>query len=251
MLINSYQQRCARTQTKREVVLRFLRDETWSNLTNLAGVLGLSDPAAFKTICQMERDGFLMRHKVIALRISLWGITPQGLAFAWAEDEAMKIRPYFEPSKLSVMTIPHYLDIQRARLIAEAAGWTSWTPGNRLPKDIKKRPDAIAINSEGQTIAVELERTIKTLKRYEAIFSIYLQQMKRNEYFQVHYVCPEASFAPRLIRMFDLIKAVPVAGERVPITEKHRGRFPVCALDRWPPKSTNNLFSTITPKKER
>ena len=220
-------------QTKRETVLRFLRDETWSNQTNLAGVLGLSGPATFKTICQMERDGFLLRYKVTALRLSLWGITPQGLAFAWAENEVMQIRPYFETSKLSVMTIPHYLDTQRARLIAEASGWTNWMPGNRLPKDIKKRPDAIAINTEGQTIAVELERTIKTLKRYEAIFSIYLQQMKRDEYFQVHYVCPDASFAPRLKRMFTLIKSVPVTGERVQITEKHRARFPVYALDNW------------------
>ena len=103
-----------------------------------------------------------------------------------------------------------------------------------LPKDIKKRPDAIALNPEGQTIAIELERTIKTLKRYEAIFSIYLQQMKRDEYFQVHYVCPDASFAPRLERMFTLIKSVPVAGERVPITERHRARFPVYSLDNWP-----------------
>ena len=236
MLINSYQQRCVRTQTKREAVLRFLRDETWSNLTNLAGVLGLSDPATFKTICQMERDGFLLRYKVTSLRLSLWGITPQGLAFAWTEDEIMQIRPYFEPGKLSVMTIPHYLDIQRARLIAERSGWTNWIPSNRLPKDIKKRPDAIATNPQNQIVAIELERTIKTLKRYEAIFAIYLQMMKRDEYAKVHYVCPDASFAPRLIRMFELIKAVPVAGERVPITEKHRARFPVHALDNWPPR---------------
>ena len=236
MLINSYQQRCARAQSKREVVLRFLRDETWSNLTNLAGVLDLSEPAAFKTLQQLERDGFLLRYKVTALRLSLWGITPQGLAFAWTENETMQIRSYFEPSKLSVMTIAHYLDIQRARLIAEAAGWTNWIPGNRLPKDIKKRPDAVATNPEGQTIAIELELSIKTLKRYEAIFAIYLQMMKRDEYAKVHYVCPEAKFAPRLIRMFELIKAVPVAGERVPITEKHRARFPVYALDYWPPR---------------
>ena len=236
MLINSYQQRCARAQSKREIVLRFLRDETWSNLTNLTGALGLSEPAAFKTVCQMERDGFLLRFKVTALRLSLWGVTPQGLAFAWGDDEPMQIRPYFEPSKLSVMTIAHYLDIQRARLIAERAGWTNWIPGNRLPKDIKKRPDAIATNPEGQIVAIELERSIKTLKRYEAIFAIYLQMMKRDEYAKVHYVCPDASFAPRLLRMFELIKSVPVAGERVHITEKHRARFPVYAMDNWPPE---------------
>lgn len=235
MLINSFAERCVRTQAKRAVMLRFLRDETWSNLTNLAGVLGLSEPASFKTLCQMERDGFLLRHKISALRMSLWGITPQGLAFAWDEAEIMQSRPYFEPSKLSVLTTYHYLDIQRARLVAERAGWTNWVPGNRLPKDIKKRPDAIATNPQGQLVAIELERSIKTIKRYEAIFAIYLQMMKRDEYARVHYVCPDASFAPRLARMFELIKSVPVAGERVPLTEKHRARFPVYALDNWPP----------------
>ncbi|SNS03702.1 hypothetical protein SAMN05192560_2329 [Methylobacillus rhizosphaerae] len=240
MLINSYQQRCMRSQAKRETVLRFLRDETWSNLTNLADMLGLSEPATFKTICQMERDGFLLRYKVDALRLSLWGVTPQGLAFAWADNEAMRVRPYFEPGKLSVMTIPHYLDIQRARLMAEQAGWTNWVPGHRLPKGIKKRPDAIATNAEGQTIAIELERSIKTLKRYEAIFAIYLQMMKREEYAKVHYLCPDAGFAPRLERMFALIQSVPVAGERVPITKKHRARFPVFALDNWPPEHPQN-----------
>ena len=236
MLINSFQERCVRTQNKREVILHFLRDETWSNLKNLDDVIGISEPAAFKTLQQLVRDGFLLRYKVTSLRLSLWGITPQGLAFAWSDNEAMQPRPYFEPSKLSIVTIHHYLDTQRARLNAERAGWTNWMPGNRLPKDIKKRPDAIAINAEGQTIAIELERTIKTLKRYEAIFAIYLQMMKRDEYAKVHYVCPDASFAPRLIRMFNLIMGVPVAGERVPITEKHRARFPVYALDNWPPR---------------
>jgi hypothetical protein len=235
MLINSYHQRCARAQNKQETILRYSRDETWSNLKNLTATLGISEPAAFKTLGQLERDGFLMRHKVIPLRLSLWGITPQGLAFAWADDEAMQIRPYFEPSKLSVMTIPHYLDIQRARLRAEAVGWTSWMPGNRLPKEIRKRPDAVAMNAEGKLVAIEVERSIKTLKRYESIFAIYLQMMRRDEYAVVHYVCPDANFAPRLKRMFDLIKAVPVAGERVPITEKHRARFPVYALGNWPP----------------
>ena len=234
MLINSFKERCVRAQTKREKVLRFLRDETWSNLTNLAGVLGLSEPAAFKTLSKLERDGFLLKHKVTELRINLWGITPQGLAFAWSENEKMECRPYFEPGKLSILTIYHYLLTQRARLKAEAAGWTNWMPGKRLIKNVKKRPDAVAKNPQGQTVAIELERSIKTLKRYEYIFAIYLQMIKRDEYVKVHYVCPDASFSPRLLRMFELIKSVPVAGERVPINEKHRAKFPVYSLDNWP-----------------
>lgn len=239
MLINSFADRTLRARQKRETILRFLRDETWSNLTNLASALELSEPATFKTLSRMERDGLLLKSKITELRLNLWGITPQGLAFAWGQDETIQLRPNFQPNKLSIINIRHYLDIQRARLIAEKVGWRNWIPGNRLPKNIKKRPDAVAINNEGQIIAIEIERTIKTIKRYEAIFSIYLQMIKRDSYTRVHYVCPDASFALRLARIFELIKAVPVAGERVPINENHRARFSVFALKDWPP---NNRF---------
>lgn len=235
MLINSFKERQGRADQKRRVLLRFLRDESWSNLANLVGVARLSEPAIFKTLCQMERDGFLLRHKIAQLRLSLWGITPKGLMFAWDESEVMEPRPHFEPSKLSIVTIHHYLDIQRARLAAERAGWSQWMPGNQLPKAIKKRPDAVATTSSGQRVAIEIERSVKTLKRYEAIFATYLQMIKQGDYAMVHYVCPDATFAPRLERMFELIKAVSVVGERVPITAKHRARFPVYALENWPP----------------
>lgn len=235
MLINSFKERQERADHKRHTLLHFLRDESWSSLANLAGVAGLSEPAMFKTLCRMERDGFLLRHKVSPLRLSLWGITPKGLMFAWDEDEPMEARPHFEPGKLSIVTIHHYLDIQRARLAAERAGWSGWLPGNRLPKDIRKRPDAVATFPSGPRVAIEIERSIKTIKRYEAIFAAYLQMIKQGDYAMVHYVCPDAAFAPRLSRLFQLIQAVPVVGERVPITDKHRARFPVYALENWPP----------------
>lgn len=237
MLINSFQERQTRINQKRRTLLHFLRDETWSNLSNLAGLAALSEPAMFKTLGQMEHEGFLLRHKIPQLRLSLWGITPKGLLFAWDENELMAPRPHFEPSKLSIVTIHHYLDIQRARFVAEQCGWSQWVPGNRLPQDIKKRPDAVATSPSGQRVAIEIERSIKTTKRYEAIFSVYLQMIKLGHYSMVHYVCPDTAFAPRLARLFQLIQAVPVVGERVPITEKHRARFPVYALENWPPSA--------------
>lgn len=237
MLINSFKERQGRIGHKRRILLHFLRDESWSNLANLAGVARLSEPAIFKTLCQMERDGYLLRHRVSQLRLSLWGITPKGLMFAWDEHEPMESRPHFEPSKLSIVTIHHYLDIQRARLAAERAGWSGWVPGNRLPKNIKKRPDAVATVPSGHRVAIEIERSIKTTKRYEAIFAAYLQMIKQGDYAMVHYVCPDAEFAPRLSRLFQMIRAVPLVGERVPITDKHRARFPVFAFENWPPVS--------------
>lgn len=115
MLINSYEERRSRNRAKWATILRFLRDETWSNLANLKIVANLSEPATFKTLQQMERDKML-RHKVHDLRLSLWGITSQGLAFSWSCDEEMQPRRYFEPSKISTANIHHELDIQRVRL---------------------------------------------------------------------------------------------------------------------------------------
>lgn len=82
----------------------------------------MSISPTFKTLQQLTRDDFLVEHKIPELRLGLWGITPKGLAFAWDESEAMAFRPYFEPGKLSVTSIRHNLDIQRARLIAETCG---------------------------------------------------------------------------------------------------------------------------------
>ena len=236
MLIKSYQERQLRVETKQKIILEYLRDETWSNSYNLAQILGLSHTAIYKTLAKFERQKLIKAYYISDLKFKIWGITQMGLLYSWSEQETMEHRNGFEPSKIRPVMIQHHLDLQVARFQAESAGWVNWIPGNLLSKDIKKRPDAVVDNfSAEQKIAVELERTIKTKKRYEAIFSIYLQAIKRGKYHSVHYVCPDAEFAVRMKRMFMLITSVPVAGDRVQLNEKHRARFPVYSLDQWPP----------------
>ncbi len=235
MLIKSYDERLACHEQRHREVLTFLRDETWTSSLILMRHLGCSAASVSKTMKQLELKGFVVRHAVPELSKTLWGITPHGLAFSWAEDEPMQQRPHFEPSKLSALAVPHHLDIQMARIGAVEAGWSGWVSGHRLPAGLAKRPDAVTVDPDGACIAIELERHVKTLKRYEAIFATYLQSIKRGEYAAVHYVCPDEGLAKRLTRVFGLVQAVPLLGERVPITDKHRAKFPVYALDRWPP----------------
>lgn len=234
MLIESPIERNRRRQQRHLQVLRFLRDETWTSPKILAQYLGCSPSSVTKTMSQLEQLGQVVRHVVPEVRQILWGITPHGLAFAWDDDEVMQVRPSFEPSRLALVAIAHHLVIQMARLNAEKQGWTGWVPGNRLPAGLAKRPDAVATDPQGNRIAIEVERHVKTLKRYEAVFAIYLQCIKRGDYAAVHYVCPDERMARKLVRVLGLIQAVPLLGDRVPIGDKHRARFPVFALDDWP-----------------
>lgn len=235
MLIESYQERAQRREEKTQAILAFLRDETWSTGAILAKLLGFSRTGIYKTLAYLEKSDLIKSHPYPELNQKLYGITPKGLMFSWADDEAFQNRPYFEPSKVKPIMVQHYLDTQKARLHALEAGWSNWLPGHLLQKGLEKRPDAVTTSRQGSRIAVEIERTVKTKKRYEVIWATYLQAIKRNEFDYVHYVCPDANFAQRLGRMFSTIDSVPIAGQRVSIGDKHQARFPTFSLAQWPP----------------
>ena len=131
---------------------------------------------------------------------------------AWEHGAKVEHRAAFEPSKTNVLFIRHHLDLQKARLNAENNCWVDWVPDKLLPKDLKKRPDAVSINPQGERIAIEYERTIKTLKRYEVIWSIFLMDIKNNLYVKIHYVVPDSKTYRSLSRIFSLIVTVPVNG---------------------------------------
>lgn len=233
-LVRSYKQRQRLMEQKQSRLLGFLRSETWTIAEIVAVVLGCTRPAGHKTLNQMQARGLVQSHRVPELGLSLWGVTPMGLAYAWGEDEAMEQRPYFEPSKVALSTIHHHLDIQRARLRCEAEGWRNWIPGTQLPLKAPKRPDAIVTSPKGSKVAVEVERTIKTLRRYKSIWAGYLRLIKEGRYDAVHYICPDEVFAQRLTRVFGLITEVPFAGQKVPITDRHRSKILVFPMSTWP-----------------
>lgn len=234
MLVKSYEERIARQAARHSLVLGFLRDEAWSSSQVLTELLCGTPALTSKTMSQLEGHGHVLRHQPQPLRQVLWGITPHGLAHAWGEDEQMQVRPYFEPSKLSPLAIPHHIDVQFARLRAQRAGWSGWIPEPLLPRGLAKRPDAVVLAPDGRKVAIEVERHVKTVKRYEVIFSAYLQAIRRGEYDEIHYIVPDRKFAVRLQRVFGLITAVPVIGDRVQLTEKHRARFRVSSREDWP-----------------
>lgn len=217
----------ARAEAKRVAVLEFLAEEVWSSQAILGQIVGLqARQAAHRLLSRMEGEGTIRRAAAPILAgqgITLWGITPQGRAVTLS---ASPLGPVFEPSKLSLQTVPHSLALQVIRLRCEAEGWTNWTRGERLGKNVLIRPDAIAITPQGHRVAVECERTIKTSKRYQSILLAHLRAIQAGQWVGVYYMAPPA-IAAGLERMFGAIQTLPGG---VIFDEAKRRRFKIISI---------------------
>ena len=166
----------ARAEAKQQIVLDFLASgEVWTTAPLLQMLLGLSVRRVHALARRMERDDLLKPARVegFGKLVKAWGITPTGIAFS---ENAAPDCPRFE-SLPSPQFMQHHLDTQRARLQAEAEGWT-WEAGKLLyAKRWNKVPDALATSPQGERIAVEIERTIKTPLRYQQIIPAALKDI--------------------------------------------------------------------------
>lgn len=233
--------RLQRAVEKRLQVLRFLRQEIWSSQEVLGAVMGVqSRTAAHKNLTRMEGEGLLRRHRIEGLgggTLTLWGITAHGQAVAFDPGTEAPVAAYFEPGRLAEITVRHALDLQRLRMQAERAGWKNWTNGDRLPELLKggKRPDAIAISPGGRRTAIEVERTIKTSKRYEQILASYLMALKAEQVDQVVWLLPTEDLALRLRAIVLGIRSVAIQKQRFAIDpQRHHAHLAFLGYARWP-----------------
>jgi hypothetical protein len=240
-LISAPAERQVRALQKRAQVLRFLRQEIWSSQDILGGVMGVeSRAAAHKNLTRMEDAGLLRRHRVEGLgggSITLWGITAHGQAMAFDPASEAPVESYFEPTRVAEITIRHALDLQRLRLQGERTGWKDWMNGDRLPELLKggKRPDAMATSPAGLKTAIEIERTIKTSKRYMQVLASYLMALKAEQVHQVVWLSPTDDLALRLRAIVLGIRSVTIQKQRFAVDpQKHHGRLSFLGYRQWP-----------------
>jgi hypothetical protein len=247
-LIADPQQRRARAEYKRTQILRFLRDEIWSVSEVIAAYLGIQEAAARAVLKALQRDGLIASQPLIIAaergvrRVILHGITAQGLAYAWGLEEVAERRKPWELSKTNALFVPHQIATQLARVKAEQAGWRGWRPARQLMGlGLPKLPDAEAMDPQGVAVAIEVEREIKTDKRYEAVIGAYIAQMKQTQrWARVDYVCPSQDFAARLARVFSQLKVLRLEGRHQQtarvgeLQQTHLDRFRFYAAADWP-----------------
>lgn len=242
-LLKTHAERTARMEAKRFQILRFLREEIYTTREVVQVLLGVAPTPAKQTLAAMARDGLIRLAEVQtadASKFHIWGITAEGQAMAFNLETEQPNEKYFEPGRVGLTVLRHTLFIQLARLAAEKKGFTNWQNGDRLAmweKD-QGRPDAILTSPSGELIAVEMELTLKTTKRYEDVLFDRLRQIKAGAFSRICWVCETAEKAKRLQAIINKIDsfAREYKGRKVDlkISDEHRTKFIFSTMAEWP-----------------
>lgn len=220
-------ERRARQAAKRQRLLAFLVGESWTDLSNAACLWHLSMDAAATTLRAMMRDRLIVREDIavgVKARSAVYGITPDGIACC-VDGPVDAVE--FQLGRLHATNIAHHLAVQRVRIIAEAAGWKSWRPGRLLYGNaLRVVPDALGVDRNGQVVAIELERNVKSLKRRREVLSAHVLTMaKKTHWTRVVYVCDARCDAVRLRALYLSLDQLDTPSGRAPMTDAHRARF--------------------------
>jgi len=220
-----------RIAEKRQLILNWLKSENFSTCEILSQVIGLRGQGAHNTLKAMKRDGLLRSEDLpTGARIQVvYGLTPHAAMLA-SDFENGEVINYFEPGRISPWTLQHSLSLQKLRLQLEATGWTSWRTERECRREGQehgwlKVPDAVATDPQGERVALECERSYKSLKRFPPILANYLQMMKQNRIAKVHYWCTGQCDAQKMQQIFKSIKQITIKGQIADLKPEHYQKF--------------------------
>jgi len=191
-----------RKREKAMLILRFLRTTIYSTADLLRQVIGVKDRSTIHaTLKALERSKLIQ-----SLRIedfggrTLWGITAAGQHFC-LQDGDEEITKFFNPRHITLTTLAHYLDIQRAQIVLQKAAWKDFIYPDKLPRPHLKggnlspesqyniRPDLLAVNPDGIRGAIEVERFVKSENRYEEhVIPGHVRKLNAREYDFVQWI---------------------------------------------------------------
>ena len=236
MLITGHKERQTRHTEKIKILLNFLKEETYSDFKTLMMLFGFKDHKSLYTLLtKIERMGLIQKYVLAArtIKISLWGITCDGIAVVLTPDDKM-FPARFEPSRITGWTLEHHLDNQVARIILEKKGAYGWVNGDRSTflsrYKVNHRPDGLITLPDGTVIAIETERRLKTKARYQSIIASHLLARTSKHWMYVFYVVPDSKKKCGLELLFSSVKHVIVNHQHIPLEERHRNVFRIYTI---------------------
>jgi DNA-binding MarR family transcriptional regulator len=241
--VMSYAERMAARREKERKVLAFLRREIWTTPRVLAVLLQWPDgqpgdkAVVSRLIQSLKRQG-LVETETIDNDKFVIGITADGQARAAEIINKELVLKEYERGRVSLSTFQHREDLQLLHIQCAKRGWAVFTYPDRLPVDQKlrssHRPDVLTVTPFSQSVALECERTIKSMKRYAVIIGGHLTNIQQGLYGHVIYATPDQPRAKAVQKIFHEIGRVVVQGKDVPLTEKEREKFSFLTYDQVP-----------------
>ena len=239
-LISSKAERDRIKAEKQAKVLSFLLEEGYSTAIVLAEFLKMTPNGVQRILRKMEANELIKAHTVDfelgPWNLKIWGVTPTGALLATPEDEQVK---FFEVGRVKLITMTHSLALQRVKVLALSQGWSEWESSSKMLQNANlsrstwlQVPDAVAISPKGRKIAIELERTVKTPKRYVEILANYAEMLSSDVIAEVIYICPE-NIAKRLERLFHRIEKIIFRGKAISVPEGLLKRFYFVSYEEW------------------
>ena len=195
MLIKDAAARASKAQQNRDLLWQFLKIHIYSDLATMANHLDhKTKTPVSKIMSRWLRSGLVRKEKIkddfgVAV---LYGITQKGL-------DGDTTKRAFQPSKVSLRTLEHTLKCQRAssyflkQPVVEELGLeiVNIESGNLEKYGLKHRPDLLLMSTLVPSvglICIEVELSLKSKKRYEAIFKDYFNRIETGEINQVYYI---------------------------------------------------------------
>lgn len=204
----SHQERQRRAQLNQSLILDFLAEEDYSTAPLLAKLLQFKHTrSVYKILERLEGKG-LIRHKKIEKIETLYTLTPSG--YSLVENNEKHYRSV-SLNNIKPLSLPHKSAVQYCHIAMMNNGVQWETVSGKLKKN-EPRPDGIIWyqfnDEELRRIAIEVELTVKTKKRYEEILSTYFNPYKNVEKFSfVLYLVPNETMKNRLRNIFSDISA--------------------------------------------
>ena len=224
-LISDPKERAERAAEKERFILEWLADFVYSTTDVLGLVLELNPSATLSALRRLERKGYIIRDEIPVygrIVLPIWGITTTGLmAYLTPKDIETKKLRYYQKGRVALSSLQHEMDVQRVALLCEQPEKYNsqyWTTNRDLPWPSKKGdprwpvyPDGLMnVPTKGDenklaAIAVEVERTRKTPKRYVQILKGHATNISQGRYCGVIYFCLDQQAADSLRALFKRI----------------------------------------------
>lgn len=236
-LIQSKADRENRNVEKMATVIRFLKQEIYSDLKTLMLLMDYKSRQPLdRLLNKLIKLGYIQKHvyEFHVGKLSIWGITDFGLA-QYIEETDCDFQA-FEPYRIKFQTLEHKLLNQEARIYLEKAGWSNWRNGDRQSFkqefDVEHRPDAIITTPSGRKIAIETERTVKTVTRYRSIFKSHVIAKQKKYWDAVFYIVPEEKLKAVLDKRFDAVEYIQFDESKHPFTNYKKNLVRIFTIEQ-------------------